>query len=176
MEHLPVTPLNRPETARINRYSLGIMPKKEFPSELLQLMVHRLEAQERASARMMERANSYAVFSLAVLGFYVGILFARSDSPSTLLLVGAGAIAALFLATLFLFYRVHKAADISVLPSPRDLAGQTDTKAVPEAIIRAYEANVPIVRADQTLNSCLIGIVGLQVFVFLAVTLVELFN
>ena len=117
----PGTALNSAAAGSITRYPLGTMPDGELPSDLLQLMVHRLEAQERASARMMERANSYAVFSLAVLGFYVGILFARSDSPSALLLVGAGAIASLFLATLILFYRVHKAADLSVLPNPRIL-------------------------------------------------------
>ena len=172
----PGTALNSAAAGSITRYPLGTMPDGELPSDLLQLMVHRLEAQERASARMMERANSYAVFSLAVLGFYVGILFARSDSPSALLLVGAGAIASLFLATLILFYRVHKAADLSVLPNPRDLAAQADTKAIPEAIVRAYETNVPIVRSDQTLNTCLLATVGVQVFVFLAVTLIELFG
>jgi len=148
--------------------------KNKLPADLLQLMVHRLEAQERASARMMARANNYAVFSFAILGFYVGVLFARSEPISDLLIVGAGGIAGLFLATFVLFLRMHRSANLLVLPNPRDLAAEKDTRDIPESIVAAFEENAPAVSADQAMNSCLLALVALQVAVFLAVTLVQL--
>ena len=122
----------------------------------------------------MDRANNYAVFSFAVLGFYVGVLFANSGPISTVLIVGAGLMTGLFAATFVLFVRIHRAANLLVLPTPRDLDAQTDARNVPEAIISAFEDNAPAVRADQALNSCLLSLVGLQVASFLAVTLFEL--
>ena len=152
------------------------MSKPKDREALLNLMVHRLEAQERTAYRMKERAAAHAVFSFAILGIYTGVLFASSEAPSNLLLGGAAFLAAMFLATFIVFLLIHRPGTRLTLPDPREVSKQKSIKHFPDAIIEAFEVNSRSVWASQTMNTVLLVFVGIQVLAFLAITLGELFT
>lgn len=145
--------------------------------DYLQWMVHSLEAQERTSIRMMDRATFYAVFSFTMLGVYVGVVFANSSpsNPSSeALLAGAFVMAALAFLTLVLFLWVHLPTTISVLSHPRVFWENPDLEGFPEGIIKAYNENDPRVKRDGITNKVILGLVSVQAFAFLVVTLIEI--
>ena len=125
---------------------------------------------------MMDRAAVYAGFSFAIVGFYVGVLFARADPLSDILLGGAGFQAGLFVVAMIFFFRVHKPAPLSGLPDPQDLVQEEDTARIPQAVIDAFTENRAVVWHDQRVNACLLTVVGVQALGFLAVALVEIFS
>lgn len=156
-----------------------MVSQEQAPREYIQWMVHSLEAQERASIRMVERAAIYTLFSFTILGIYVGILFAKSDPISTLLLVGSGLMAGLFLAIMTLFLLVHRpfsSSSVWTLPHPRDFQEQRDLEGFPESIIDAYDQNQPTVDSDSRVNTATLILVSIQALVFLSLTLGEIFS
>ena len=144
--------------------------------ELRDLMVKRLEAQERASLRMIERAIHYSVFSLAILGLYVGVLFASAEPISDVLLFGTVVQVAAFAVVLVMLVLLHHGDRLYVLPDPRDLASQDDAAAIADSVIEAFESNKGTVNADATIARSMLWLALIQGVAFMFFTVIEILD
>ena len=141
----------------------------------IQLMVHRLEAQERASTRMMDRVAAYAVFSFAVLSLYVGALFAiPEDGPSLFLLIGAFALAVPFGIVFLLFCWTHRPANLKTIPNPDVIAAYSDVEGNSQAIEKAFTYNAELIKGDLRRSTWMGRMITFQVMLFLGFALVGL--
>ena len=153
-----------------------MVAERRLTPEHIQLMVHRLEAQERASTRMMDRIAAYSVFSFAILGIYIGGLLAIPNGPSAVLIIGACIMAGLFVATFFLFWVTHRPASFLGLPRPTVIAAYPDVEGNAGAIEKAFEANKELVWRDQDRTKWMLRVVALQVAMFLGFSLTGLIS
>ncbi|MXY72486.1 MAG: hypothetical protein F4Y97_05540 [Dehalococcoidia bacterium] len=151
-----------------------MVAERRLTPEHVQLMVHRLEAQERASTRMMDRIAAYSVFSFAVLGIYVGGLLAIPNGPSVVLVVGAFVMAALFVTTFFIFWWTHRPAKFWNIPNPNVIAAYPDVEGNAGPIEKAFTDNEKLVWRDQNRTRWMLRVVALQVAVFLGFSLTGL--
>lgn len=151
-----------------------MVAERRLTPEHVQLMVHRLEAQERASTRMMDRIAAYSVFSFAVLGIYIGGLLAIPNGPSVVLIIGACVMAALFVSTFAIFWFAHRPATFWNLPNPNVISAYPDIEGNADAIERAFDDNEKLVWRDQKRTRWMLRVVALQIAVFLGFALTGL--
>ena len=142
----------------------------------LDLMVKRLEAQERASVRMVDRGISYSVFSLAVVGVFVGVAFANEPPISRWLLAGAIVQAVAFVVVVGLLIALHfRRRNLYVLPDPEQIAEYADEPtAIENVVIEAFDKNRSTIRGDRNVARSILCVALAQGAAFLLFTLCEL--
>ena len=145
------------------------MPDKDLDDNLLNLMIHRLEAQERTSSRLRDRGAMYIGFSFAIVGIFLGVMAAKSEPLTTPLVIGTWVMVVIFAAAFVTFIVIYRRADVWVLPDPRVLYQETDASRIPPSIIEAFEHNAPSNRKDEKLLLGLLTLIVGQMVCFLTV-------
>lgn len=135
---------------------------------ILSLMVHRLEAQERTSDRLRDRAAMYVAFSFAVLGFYLGITASTSGLVGSHM-AGTWVMIGVFSLAFITFQAIYRSGRIQVLPDPEALDLEADAERIPPAIKKAFANNKVFLGRDNRLVLVLQWLVVIQMACFIAV-------
>lgn len=151
----------------------------------LDLLMFRLAAQERAGDRLRTRAATYATISLAIWGFYVGILNADAESTLSTLpcwkMAGAIALSALFLLMGGLFIWIHRPGSVAVAPEPENInetmwaEGKAAVWNWAYTLEQAIQENRSLNRREETLSTCALITVSIQGLLFGGLTLADIF-